>query len=82
MKTLTLSLFFWMVKLGPVLLDSFMAWSIAWRFFSASSSRCLFSSMSRCFFSSISRTLLSSSSFFFWARRFSSSARDTYYRFF
>lgn len=75
---LTLSLFFWMVKLGPTLLESFIAWSIAWRFFSASSSRCLFSSMSRCFFSSTSRTLLSSSSFFFWARRFSSSARDTY----
>lgn len=75
-KKLTPS-FFWMVKFGPLRSLSLTAWSIAWRFFSASSRRCLFSSMSRCFFSSTSRWRRSSSSFLRWAMRCSSSARDT-----
>lgn len=69
--------FFWMVKFGPLRSLSLAAWSIAWRFFSASSRRRLFSSMSRCFFSSTSRWRRSSSSFLRWAMRCSSSARET-----
>jgi len=70
--------FFWMVKLGPFCcFCSLRACIMAWRFFSASSRRRLFSSMSLCFFSSISRTLLSSSCFLRSAMRFSSSARIT-----